>query len=370
MQRETLEYEPTQQPFDQKERLYYDTATWGAELLDGSMRTTFEYSFDGDELYASDGSSMRAVFEDAVEDADELAESNPNLSFEKRRRLIELDEYEEMVAMAAGEGPNTMVVISEYPSELTGSKEDAGGYNHQRMQTMMRIISRTDEGKIRITSQSLDKSDRDGLEAIYGFLGQEPEQGELLGQRTRVEIEEDRQQLLPDELTREYDRTLEHKYGHEYYAGRTPAEIENTYDFVIRQYDLLEAFMLNPSDDNKYAFASALDSRWKSDKNFAPGQSSSGLGSVVILGMAQHEMQAQALLARNENKTFSGCGVTLGANSLEPELDALGYGSKSKEEELSWHGGKIKDGTCTNCSEKTKVGVENWCKSCIKGHCG
>ncbi|MBI5357837.1 hypothetical protein HZB74_03245 [Candidatus Saccharibacteria bacterium] len=28
------------------------------------------------------------------------------------------------------------------------------------------------------------------------------------------------------------------------------------------------------------------------------------------------------------------------------------------------------EGTCVNCEKKTKVGVKNWCKGCIKGHCG
>lgn len=40
--------------------------------------------------------------------------------------------------------------------------------------------------------------------------------------------------------------------------------------------------------------------------------------------------------------------------------------SKSNTEELSWHGGKIKKGTCVNCKKDTDVGVASWCKKCIK----
>ncbi len=367
---ETLEYKPQQQPFNHRERLYYDTATWGAEILDGSMRTAFEYDFDGQELYAGDASPLRPIFEDAIEDAEEIARDNPNLAFEKPRRLTELEEYEEMLDMAAGNGPNTMVVTSEYPFQLKDAEQDVGGYNHQRQQTMLRIITRTDEGKIRVTSQSLDKSDRDGLEAIHGFFGHTPARGSLLGQRIRVNVDSGRQELLADELTHEYDRTLESKFGYEYYAGRTPAEIENTYEFVIKQYDLLDSFMLDPTDENKYAFAAALDKRWQTDKKHAPQSELSGFGSVLQLGLAQAEMVEQAMLAKQENKVYSGCGVTLNADSpLDSQLKTLGYGSKT-EEELSWHGGKIKEGKCVNCNEETKVGGENWCKACISGHCG
>jgi hypothetical protein len=41
--------------YDHETRRYYDTVTWLAEVLPGSMRTPFEYTFDGNELYANDG---------------------------------------------------------------------------------------------------------------------------------------------------------------------------------------------------------------------------------------------------------------------------------------------------------------------------
>jgi hypothetical protein len=48
---------------------------------------------------------------------------------------------------------------------------------------------------------------------------------------------------------------------------------------------------------------------------------------------------------------------------IDTEQDPFG---KKSREELSWHGGKTKQGTCVNCKKHTKVGVANWCKSCIK----
>lgn len=325
MQYETLEQRtPT---FNPQERLYHDTTTWLAEVLDGSMRTSFEYTFDGKELYAEDGSNLKEIFTGAIENAPD----NPNLAFERRRREIELEEYEDMVEMAAT-GSNTMVVVSDFPRELNEQIEDVGGYNVERKQTMLRVIVRQEDGTISVTSQSLDKSDRQSQESIYRFFGLQPEPGELLGQRIYAEINPGRQELLADELTREYDKTLEEKYGGQYYAGRTPADMENTYHFVLSQSDLLSVFMANPDEENKLGLVAALENRWNKH------QASKGKATeeIVNFGRAvlpRMEMQVLAQRAINENRTYSGCGVTLGASgTAEGELSNLGYGNKTSEE--------------------------------------
>lgn len=96
---------PKTDQFDRYLRDYNDTTTWFAEVLDGSMRTPFEYNFDGQELYADDGAALRPIFEDALQHAEQIITNEPVLSFEKRRRQHELDEYEDMIAMAKGSQP-------------------------------------------------------------------------------------------------------------------------------------------------------------------------------------------------------------------------------------------------------------------------
>lgn len=45
--------------------------------------------------------------------------------------------------------------------------------------------------------------------------------------------------------------------------------------------------------------------------------------------------------------------------------------SAAVSKENAWAGtDKPARGTCVNCNKRTKVGVKNWCKGCIKGHCG
>src|SRR6185312_9732947 len=118
-------------------RIRTDTATWLAEALNGNMRTSFEYSTDGLELYGEDGGAVGEIFDGAVTAAQEIVKRNPGLLFELRRRIIERGEYDDMLAMARGEF-NTMVVVSDFPPELMGAQEDVGGYNASRKQTMLR----------------------------------------------------------------------------------------------------------------------------------------------------------------------------------------------------------------------------------------
>jgi hypothetical protein len=355
--------------FDQDRRDYDDVTTLFAEMVNGSMRTPFEYMYDGTELRARDGSAMRLIFEDSLEEADRIADKNPHFSYEVRRRRWEIDEHYDMLKMARGQLPNTMVVISDFPPELMEATEDIAGYNVTRKQTMLRVLS-WDGQRLHMHSQSLDRSDRPALEAIYASLGQTPRDGELLGQRMHLELDRVEQKFLVDKLTSVYDKRLTEQYGGSWYAGRAPAEAGqlNTYDFVRQQYDIVQLALhqqrLGRLD--AYGLAATLEKRFNQNIAIQPA-------AIMVQhldpfhNLNQEIMQASAQ-ARIMGRVFSGCGLSVGSAeemSLGSELDQAGYGSKTKEE-LSWHGGKIKHGKCVNCKKQTKVGVASWCQACIK----
>src|SRR5690349_17502586 len=111
----TLETPPIYEDYDRHIRFHDDETTWFAEILEGSMRTAPEYRFDGHELYARDGARVGDIFEGSIEAAKAMVARNPSMAFELRRRRIEHDEYRDMLAMARGELPNTMVVVSDFP---------------------------------------------------------------------------------------------------------------------------------------------------------------------------------------------------------------------------------------------------------------
>lgn len=65
-----------------------------------------------------------------------------------------------------------------------------------------------------------------------------------------------------------------------------------------------------------------------------------------------------------ETALITGCGGGAGGRS---GMSATGERSSGGN---SWDGGENHKGVCVNCHKFTDVGVENWCKDCISGHCG
>lgn len=328
---ETLATQPhVHEQFDRYLRTYNDVTTWLAETLDGSMRTPFEYRFVEHELYADDGSALGQIFEDSIMDATELAVRNPALAFEQRRRRLELDEYHEMLGMARGELPNTMVVISDFPPELMGARTDVGGYNVTRKQTMLRVLT-WQNGRLKMFSQSLDGSNRAGLEAIYAQFGEQPEAGELLGQRIHATLTPEEQTYLTDRLTGVYDRSLSAQYGGEWYAGRQENR-HDTYTFVINQHQLVDRFVTAEmrggiSDEDKYNMAALLTKRFEA---FKRPEITVNEAELLVAGMPRSlewELRAAGKEARAAGMVFSGCGASVAAAE---QLAEAGYGNKGE----------------------------------------
>lgn len=327
--------------FSREQRFYNDTTTWLAEVLPGNMRTEFEYRFDGHELYAQDGGKLGPIFKTAIEDAEVLADKNPNLLFELRRRVIELEEYDDMLKMAEGRLPNTMIVVSDFPAELMDANEDVGGYNTNRKQAMLRVISLGSSGSIKICSQSLDRSDRQALEAIYESLGYSAEAGELLGQRMFMKVSDYEQEFMPDLLTRAYDKSLSDRLGGEWSAGRQKTNEANVYDFVLRQTDLLAAYtgerFMKPDEGQAmlYGLAAAMEERLKRSTSEIPNihqYMPAVTATKEAVYAAAREIFEAGSGAALEGKTYSGCGLSIGAGGTATELGESGYGNKSSEE--------------------------------------
>ena len=131
----------TEAAIDHNKQTYEDMTTLLAEAVESPMRTPFEFTFDGSDLFAGDGRPLTPIFDEAITEAEQIAEECPELDFEIRRRQHDRDELDDMLAMARGELPNTMVVVSDFPSELMNATKDVGGYNVTRQQTMLRVLT-------------------------------------------------------------------------------------------------------------------------------------------------------------------------------------------------------------------------------------
>jgi len=318
---------------------YEDMATWLAESLDGSMQTSFDFHFDGNEILSDDGRVMRKIFDEAINDADEECATNPAFGFEARRRRIEREEYDQMVDMMKGDAPNTMIVVSDFPPELMKATEDVGGYNAKRKQTMVRIITKKPEGRLNITTQSLDKSDRESLEMIYRSFGLEPQSGELLGQRIQLNINAGEQDQLVDRIRQIYDSGMSAKFGGEWFAGIAGADKSNTYNFVKANEDILDELATravgNRLIESDLYNAAALIEKRKNQHGLTGHNKDGSLHEHASIG---EQMDGAGQQARKEGKTYSGCGSSLSAenddSTMESQLDILGFGTKLGEDKF------------------------------------
>ena len=318
-----------------------DLCTQFSELVDGNMRTSFDLLFDGVDLYGPDGRGLDQVTKNGLSSARALAKEVPQLSFGIRRSSHELNERNDLIKVAQGNAPNTMIVPSDFPEELWSAEEDIAGYNVKRKQTMLRVLVRQPNGVIRMHSQSLDGSNRKALEAIYERFNLIPEPGELLGQRIQVNLNTEQQASIVDELTKTYDKSMSEQFGGEWYAGRRPADIRNTYDFVCKQTDLIDACIRSQrngemSDQFMYSVAATMERRFKEDKlnitSLIPG-----LKNVNKMSILQ-ELEKNGQLARRAGMSFSACGGTLNPDGFNEELGFLntGYGDKDDNENCTF----------------------------------
>ena len=346
-----------------------DEATWLAEAIYGSMRSEFDFTYNGEDLVAEDGRLMGPIFEGAIADAKELVKTCPNLLFELRRRIVEHQEYSEMLEMAQGKGPNTMVVVSDFPEELMPVTEDVGGYNVSRKQAMIRVITRDSQGVITIKSQSLDGSDRRSLEKIYESFGVHAEPGELLGQRITLDLPERWQATVLENIRDTYDQELTTQFNGTWFAWITIGDIyrtQSTYDFVKQQTDILdwltENIQMQPSraSELRYNAAALIEQRYKSEN----GNKHSVLSSEYVALDIDMLARFAGNEAKQEGKTYSGCGVSLASGDMGAnELEDAGYGNKTEPDE-SYSFNKIMH--CVVCQSPPKKGEGK--KNC--GPCG
>ncbi|HSX46276.1 MAG TPA: hypothetical protein VLG27_04750, partial [Candidatus Saccharimonadia bacterium] len=308
-----------------------------------------------------DGEPLRQIFDNSVAEARLMAERNPSLLFELRRRLIERGELDDMEAMARGElltdegeTANTIVVVSDFPPELMGTSDDVGGYNASRKQTMLRIVTHEPDGKVSITTQSLDRSDRQALEGIYTSLGKQVEPGELLGQRINLSLSTKQQRKLADNLTRVYDNGLAYHLGGKWHAGilkNKQHKDVDAYEFAAKQNDLVDYFTQCKLADSRatekmrYKMAATANARYerkvgrlKEEPAFTPGKLTArsvvSQRSVVAGQGLLREMDREGGRAAKRGQGFSGCGVTAEADEDNPlstknQLETSGYGNKS-----------------------------------------
>jgi hypothetical protein len=363
-----------------------DFVTWAAEALHGSMRTPTEYvlDYENQEIIAEDGSRLGKIFQDSINYAEQMVQTQPQLAFELRRRKIEFEEYSEMVQMMNGLLPDTMIVVSDFPPELMSYPKDVGGYNVNRKQTFLRVIHRRNDGTMQMFSQTLDGSNRKALEAVYRSQGFVAEEGEMLGQRMHIDLREDNPADLVDALMRTYDLSLNSQTGLNFRAGilASNSRVDNTLDFVKNQKDIVDYAVAQIQngvlEENRYDLVALLVKRFDAvgrndSMELFQGYYNSASGFMIQQTHLQQDLLMAGIEARLAGKVYSGCGIT-STSSLDAvdELNKAGFGNKteSSNEDYSFDSYQY----CVSCQappsseeEKKKwCGPCGLCKSCDK----
>lgn len=350
----TIERETQHRSFEKSQQLHEDVDTWLAEVLDGEMHSSFDFVPDGDDLTAEDGRHMLPVLDAALQHTIREARINPLIAPEVDRSHAEREEFLDIIDMAQGNGPNTLVSIWEIPDYVLQHGADIGGYRYNLRRAMLRIAHRLPDGRIRIESQSLDSGFRPGFEALYDHLGQpEPRADVLYRQPIRCEIDEDQAAALREELRDRYDSALYLKTGLKHTAGRTEEPVVDTYNFVRDQHDLVDTFVathahkhMDEIDEDEYVnLAAAMKRRMEGRKVAAPDVAS--------------EMNGAGNSARENGETFSGCGMTVlsrANNTAEAQLAMLGFGV-------------VKSMSCGLCGGRA-MGIECGPARCLEKDCG
>jgi hypothetical protein len=355
---------------EQERQDRYDLQTEFSELIDGSMHTEFDLTFNGLDVVGPDGRGLDEVTKNGLDFAKREASRNPNLLFGIRRANHERDERSEIIDMAKGNGPNTMIVISDFPQELMHAKKDVGGYNVSRKQTMLRVLIRQSNGIIKLHSQTLDGSDRQALEAIYGSFNECSEAGELLGQRIRTDLSPKEQTELIGRLVGIYDDSLSTQFGNQFFAGRRPADIRNTYDFVCKQHDIIETYVKlkqkgEMTDEAMYNAAALMQKRFDEAKvgitNIMPRL------PIVNSHMLSQELIREGDLARERGQSYSACGSTFSPERFNRNAGFLeaGYGSQMADDEGTCI---FKSKMCPECKATNVITIST--SEGVKGACG
>lgn len=359
------------------EALRQDETTWAGETLDAPLHKPLEYAYQNGELYSSQAQPMSKIFEGSVSYYDDLRRQESRAEFQYRRSLVEQEEFKDMVRMAEGKLPNTMVVFSTYPDEMEGETEDYLGYQTRRKLGFIRVISRNDNGNISMRTHSFDGHFKPGIESMFQYVGGTVDwKTDPLQQRVYMDIEKhDECGLLLDQILYQYDKALHETYGGQWFAGRSGQAEREAIRFVEQQNDLVyvhvkEILGIKERDMPMDARQLALDTQ---RYNFAIALRRRFENSVSEFGDVSREMSTAGAIGRSEGETVSGCGMTVTSDtpSESLELSQAGYGTPRLHE-----GEFIIDKCmqCPHCRLRSGVKVQKQDGAihytCLNSNCG
>ena len=159
-------------------RLYNEELTTIAEAIDSHyLESTFIYDFDGRRAVLPDGTSLSEMYKNGVQTVENMARNWPVYGLELSRRRAEASNQKLIDAMLRGElEANTVIELSPYPDEAEPACQPSVledmGYKPDLKRGMIRVVRRLEDGRMSLTTCSLDNSSLSLFQSLQAKLGQ------------------------------------------------------------------------------------------------------------------------------------------------------------------------------------------------------
>ena len=338
-----------------KEQVLNEQLSYLVEGIERSSRTTFYFTRLDQDLYYFDDGGWRS-HSDMLAAGREAAKHDA--AIDHRRQFLvgwaenDIYQHQQNLKLKPGE---KRVWASAYPQEVEASYgtrfvQDVGLNSKRKLGFIYQAVCHQDGGVV-LESQTLDRSDQDGIDAALTAFNSDPS-------------------LNLDDLVEVYDQVLTDKYGVRFYAGRSEAEKhENAWKEIQSSSDLINYLLLefeaiatssDSHEDVVIKTKKLLIGAWKLFKKRLDGTADvpPSMPSSSIVGRVEHYtwLNAQIHSGYDEflksGETIIGCGGSLdmpmgGADNLNSDLTGIlssifGFGRRTEV---------MKCVTCPLCKE-------------------
>lgn len=338
------------------QRRLYDEITDVAERVRAPISPTQEFTLAAEGLVSARGEPLRPVIAKGLAEAQRMALTNPDWRVEAERRTIDLEEYDELEALAV-RGTGALVSYWLIPDAVRAGQSTLPGYNRERLKMFTRVAVPTEQG-LAIKYHSYDGSYLPGVQAMDEALGFvfDPNRGseQIARERRHIDVPVGSIDELDEILRQAYDGTMARDFGGEWFGGRPKLVDVDVMEFITSQTTLLGEHMgelsrifartRDPHERNKlmephrYNLAAAIDDLLHGKEVTSASDAGEG--------------------ARAEGRDLSGDCPT-GDAETETQLGSLGFKAAAQERARVWMRGE-----CRTCLQTKAVDVSQ-CHMCI-----
>lgn len=340
------------------ERRLYDEITDVAERVRAPISPTQEFSLTSEGLVSERGEPLRPIIAKGLSEARRMAVANSDWNVEVERRMIELEEYDQMENLAFI-GTGALISYWLIPDVVRSGESSLPGYNRERLKMFTRIAVPTANG-LAIKYHSYDQSYLPGVQAMdeaQGFEFDATRSSEQIAKERRyIDVPVDNIHELDEILRRAYDGTLARDKGGDWEGGRRPLKVKDVVGFISEQHSLLGEHMSVLSK----IFGEVSDPHHRNKRMEPHRYNLAAAIDDLLHGKQVTSAKDAGYGARSEGRNLEPDCPT-GDSATEQQLNDLGFGNFQIERSRLWVRGE-----CRTCLKEKDIDTSQ-CHMCI--HC-